>query len=306
MNNNSKIRGMIVAAATALSLLAVSYLSALEVPLLTGRVSDHAGMISPSVKADIEKKLAELERTDSTQIAVLTVPDLQDYSIEEFAIKVAEKWKIGQKKLDNGVIFLVSKQERKMRIEVGYGLEGRLTDLLAGRILDNEVRPFFKAGDFDGGFLRGIDGIILAVRGEYRGTEGRSGETAHGGSSGSESAPVIMFLVFLVINMGMGARGLLHGTIAGGIMYPIFFAFMSPLTLGTLPVFIIIGLVIGLILSLMGRGLSSGNTGSGGSSGWSGPGGGFGGGSLGGGGFGGGGFSGGGGSFGGGGASSGW
>jgi len=298
------ISRMMLAAVIAGTLLTSRELQSIEVPPLAGRVSDHGGMISPEAKVTIEKKLADLEKSDSTQVAVLTVPDLQGVPIEEFSMAVAEKWKIGRKKLDNGAIFIVAKAERKMRIEVGYGLEGRLTDVLAGRILDNEVRPSFRAGDYDAGFTRGVDGIILAVRGEYR-----SDDTgAPGGGSGQEmsreSYSVIFFLVYLILNIAIGARGLFKGALFGSVMFPIIFAFMVPMTLTAALVLVVFGFVVGLILSLFGRASASGGGGSGGRfGGWSGSGrsgGGFGGG------FSGGGFSGGGGSFGGGGASSGW
>ncbi|WP_316896400.1 TPM domain-containing protein [Pseudodesulfovibrio indicus] len=141
--------------------------SALDVPPYTTRVNDLAKMMSPVTRQDIEARLADLEATDSTQVAVLTVPSLEGDSIEDFSIRVAEAWKVGRKDFDNGVILLVSKQDRKIRIEVGYGLEGRLTDVLSGRIIDNVITPQFKAGDFDRGFSDGVAAICGAVRGEY-------------------------------------------------------------------------------------------------------------------------------------------
>jgi uncharacterized protein len=142
-------------------------LAALDVPPLRGHVNDYANMLSPSTLHSLEYLLTEFEKNESTQIVILTIPSLQGAVLEEFSIKVAEKWKIGQKKLDNGVIFLVSKNDRKMRIEVGYGLEGKLTDLLAGRIIDNDIKPFFKKGDYDAGISAGAHAIIRAVKGEY-------------------------------------------------------------------------------------------------------------------------------------------
>jgi len=142
--------------------------SALDVPPLRGRVTDLAGMISPQVELRLEQMLADFERSDSTQVAILTVATLEGESLEEYALKVASSWRLGQAQHDNGALLLVAKQERKIRIEVGYGLEGRLTDLLAGRIVDYEIAPRFKQGDLDGGFLAGTAAIIEAVRGEYR------------------------------------------------------------------------------------------------------------------------------------------
>ncbi|HWR58565.1 MAG TPA: TPM domain-containing protein, partial [Thermodesulfovibrionales bacterium] len=129
---------------------------ALDVPKLEGYVNDYAGMISPPTRGELERELKTFEKTDSTQIVILTVPSLEGESVEGFGIKVGESWKIGQKGKDNGAIFIVAKQERKLRVEVGRGLEGRLTDLMAGRIIDLVVKPSFKRGDYDGGFKAGI------------------------------------------------------------------------------------------------------------------------------------------------------
>src|SRR4030067_3578127 len=130
--------------------------SGLEVPELKGYVNDYAGMISSSVRSKIEEDLRAFEQSDSTQIVILTIPTLKGENIEEFGIKVGEAWKIGHQGKDNGVLFIVSKEERKIRIEVGRGLEGKLTDLMAGRIIDQAIKPRFKQGDFGGGFITGV------------------------------------------------------------------------------------------------------------------------------------------------------
>ncbi len=148
---------------------------ALDVPPATGYVVDRAGLLSPGTRLKLEQFLENFEKSDSTQLAVLTIPSLEDEALESYAIKVAETWGIGQKEKDNGALLLVAKAERKVRIEVGYGLEGRLTDLLAGRIIDYEITPRFKQGDFDGGILAGVASMAEAVRGEYQGT-GRTGQ----------------------------------------------------------------------------------------------------------------------------------
>ena len=126
-------------------------------------------MFSSSEREKLETRLEAFERETSNQLVVVTVPALEGQPIEDFSIKLAEKWKIGTKEHDNGVILLFSKEDRAMRIEVGYGLEGVLPDALAKRIIENEIVPRFKEGDFDGGVDRGVDAIILAARGEYRG-----------------------------------------------------------------------------------------------------------------------------------------
>ena len=145
-----------------------SLMAALAVPALTGRVNDYAGMISAPVKADLQTKLKQFETAESTQIVILTVQSLKGDPIEDFSIKVAEAWKIGQKGKDNGVLLIVSKDDHKVRIEVGYGLEGKLTDLMAGRIVRDEIVPAFKAGRFDEGFTKGVTAIIAAVQGQSK------------------------------------------------------------------------------------------------------------------------------------------
>lgn len=143
---------------------------ALDVPPLSGHVNDYANLLAPQTELKIENFLQDFEKSDSTQLAVLTIPSLEGEAVEEFALKAAEAWGLGQKEKDNGALLLVAKTERKVRIEVGYGLEGRLTDLLAGRIIDHEITPRFRAGDFDGGIIAGVVAMAEAVRGEYQGT----------------------------------------------------------------------------------------------------------------------------------------
>jgi uncharacterized protein len=144
---------------------------ALSVPALKARVNDYAGMLSSYTEKQLEGILRDLEQTDSTQMVVLTIPSLEGEVIEEYSIKVADEWKIGQKGFDNGAILLIAKADREMRIEVGYGLEGSLTDLMAGRIIRDVIVPQFKAGNFDQGILDGVQAMIGVVRGEYQAPE---------------------------------------------------------------------------------------------------------------------------------------
>jgi len=140
---------------------------AVNIPVPRGYVNDYGNMISSSAEADLAAKLKSFEESDSTQLVVLTVPSLEGEPLEDYSIRVAEAWKIGQKAKDNGILFLVSREDRKMRIEVGRGLEGKLTDLTAGRIIDLVVKPKFKAEDYDGGFTAGVSALIDATRGEF-------------------------------------------------------------------------------------------------------------------------------------------
>lgn len=144
--------------------------AALDVPRLNGYINDHAGMIPASTELKLEQYLEKFEQTDSTQIAVLTINSLEGEDIAETGLRVAEQWQLGQKQSDNGLLLLIAKEDRKIRIEVGRGLEGRLTDLLAGRIIDGEISPHFKQGDFSGGIIAGVISMGEAVRGEYTGT----------------------------------------------------------------------------------------------------------------------------------------
>jgi uncharacterized protein len=164
----------------------------LPVPALTGRVNDYGAMISAPAKAEIEAKLQQFEAAESTQIVILTVPSLQGDPIEDFSIRVAEAWKIGHKGTDNGVLLIVSRDDHKVRIEVGYGLEGRLTDLLSGRIVSDEIVPDFKAKQFDAGFNKGVDAIIAAVHGEYKAKPRAKGD-------GSKPSMPLLFIIMLVI-----------------------------------------------------------------------------------------------------------
>lgn len=136
-------------------------------------VSDAAGLLSPAIRQQLEEKLAEFEGRTSNQVLVATFPQLQGESIEEFAIRLAEKWKPGQKGRDNGVILIVSKGDRAARIEVGYGLEGALPDAIGKAILENEILPAFRRGDYDAGIQGGVDAILRATAGEYRGSPAR-------------------------------------------------------------------------------------------------------------------------------------
>ena len=156
-----------VASFFAFLLLLPLAVEAAKIPVPRGYVNDYGNMISPSVEADLTAKLKKFEETDSTQLVILTVPSLEGDPVEDYSIRAAETWKIGQKGKDNGILFLVSREDRKMRIEVGRGLEGKLTDLTAGRIIDLVVKPKFKAGDFDGGFTAGVSALIDATRGEF-------------------------------------------------------------------------------------------------------------------------------------------
>jgi uncharacterized protein len=149
--------------------LALSYLvpgRAAEVPFLSGRVVDDAEILQPATRSRLEVAIVGHERRTTDQIVVLTVPTIGDESIEEYASKVFETWKLGIKGKDNGVLVVIVPQNRKMRIEVGYGLEGTLTDVASSRIIRNVMTPRFKAGNYDQGVLDGVQAIIAQLEGK--------------------------------------------------------------------------------------------------------------------------------------------
>lgn len=142
--------------------------AALEIPRASGYVVDQAGLLQPASREKLESFLAELDRSDSTQIAVLTIPSLEGESLEDYSLRVATAWGIGRKDHDNGALLLVAHQDRRLRIEVGYGLEGQLTDLLTGRIIDNTIALYFSQGNFDEGISAAVQAMADASRGFYQ------------------------------------------------------------------------------------------------------------------------------------------
>ncbi len=277
---------------TILFFVGVMSVFSLDVPPLRGRINDYANMISPQTKRVLNEKLKALEDSDSTQVVILTIPSLKGDNLEEFSMRVVEKWKIGQKGLDNGVLLLVVKNDRKVRIEVGYGLEGRLTDLLAGRIVDYEIIPAFKRGDYDKGFINGVNAIIAAVKGEYKASAKPKS------SKESNGAKYFPFFILILIVMIVGSRRRFLGGIIGAIFFPLLALFLLPfgsllLILALLPIGFFGGMFLPLFfMSGFGGGMFFGGGGFGSGSGsddFFGDGGGF---SGGGGGFGGGGASG--------------
>lgn len=264
-------------------------LLALEVPQIKGRVNDYAGILAPATARQLEAVLQSFEEAESTQIVLLTVPSLDGASLEDFSLRVVEAWKPGQSKLDNGALLLIAKNDRKLRIEVGYGLEGRLTDLVSGRIIRDIITPRFKEGNFDQGVIDGISAMMAAVKGEFT-----TSDSSRGQSSGGDPGAIFIFLLVIFSVLGrMLARVPFLAAGAGAVIAPVFGALALGLGSLWLLALAVAGFFGGLIAARM--------AGIAGTGGYGGGIGGFGGSSSGGGGF-----SGGGGSFGGGGASGGW
>jgi uncharacterized protein len=303
-----------------ISVLCVSFFAVAQkaVPELWGqRVHDEAKVLSAATVDNLEKQLKSFEDSTTNQIAVLIVPSLDGEVIEQYSLRVVETWKLGQAKNDNGVLLLVSIGDRKVRIEVGQGLEGVLTDALSSRIIRNEIAPNFRRGDYEGGIVAAVDAIIKATKGEYK-ADNVTARGRRGGGGGTGAFALIIFIVLGVFTYtALFAKGC-AGWGTYGVLAPFYF-FLPGVAIGnaTNGLYIFLAYLIGFpILKLLfartswGQNIaqqmeqSSRNRRSGG--GWSSGGGWFMGGGGGGSWGGGGGFSGGGGSFGGGGSSGSW
>jgi uncharacterized protein len=287
-----------------------SPLAAKDVPFLSGRVVDLAEILSPASEERIEARLAALEESKGAQVAVLTIASLEGESLEEYSLRVAETWKLGRGEFDDGALLLIARDDRRMRLEVGYGLEPVLTDALSGRVLDQVLRPSFRAGDFDGGVESAVDAIV-------RLTEGESNVLPPPEDSRGEDLPArerfFSLAIFAIVIGTFSLSALGSSGCMAWFMYlflmPFWFLFPRVLLGPTIGMVLFLGWVIGFPVLRLLVGRSGGGDGGGGffgggrswtwstgTGGWSGGGGG---GCSGG-------FSGGGGSFGGGGASGGW
>ncbi|MFT4096898.1 MAG: TPM domain-containing protein [Rhodoblastus sp.] len=183
---------------------------ALDFPALTGRVVDQANIIPAATRTQLEAKLASLEDKSGIQLVVATVPSLQDSDIETFSIDLARFWKLGEAKKNNGLLLLVAPNERKVRIEVGYGLEGTMTDALSSVIIRSAIVPKFRSGDYAGGVVAGVDAIIDALTvdsGEWQ--KKAKVRVDQQPDLLDQLLPFIIFLLFffVVISMIRNARG---------------------------------------------------------------------------------------------------
>jgi len=155
--------GLVWILATFLSFGAVADVA---VPSLTARVTDLTGTLTSAQQAALEEKLQAFEVEKGSQVAVLMVPTTEPEDIEQYSIRVAEKWKLGRKGADDGALLIIAKDDRRVRIEVGYGLEGVLTDAMGKRIISDDIVPRFKQGDFYGGVTAGVERILSVISGE--------------------------------------------------------------------------------------------------------------------------------------------
>ncbi len=270
---------IILAIALVLSVVvAPSAFADVAIPQLTGRVVDQTGTLSSGDIAALSQKLRDFETRKGSQIAVLIVPTTQPETIEQFSIRVGEAWKIGRKKVDDGAILVVAKNDRHLRIEVGYGLEGALTDVTARRIIDEEITPKFRSGDFAGGIRDGVDRMIRVIDGEPLPVPTPSAQY------GNLEDLVPIFAVTMFASLGVGGflrfiLGRLIGSLAtGGILGVITWLILGNAALALAVA--VLGMIIGFIADLVsaaspgvgssyGGSSSSGSSSSSSSSGWS-------------------------------------
>jgi len=190
---------------------------ALDVPALQHRVSDLARMIDESTSSQLEENLRQFEEQTHHQIAVLTIPSLNGDSLEDFSIRVAEAWKIGHKGVDDGVILIVARDDRKIRIEVGYGLEGVLPDATANRIIQEIMISRFRAQDFAGGITDGLSAIEGVIRGESMALASpRTEKTAP--IDLSKILPLLLGTTFFGTIIGIAQPSLLRGAMSGALV----------------------------------------------------------------------------------------
>lgn len=271
-----------------LSLLIATSAAAYDFPSLTGRVVDQAGLLSESAQTELTALLASHEDATTNQVVIATINSLDGADIDDYGVQLAREWAIGQKGKDNGVVLLIAKNDRKMRIDVGYGLEGTLTDAICSIIIDRRLRPAFKAGDFEGGIKAGVNGIIDVLNNEMPEDLKKPAASI---SNWSDSLIPVMFFIFVISQFFRRGKNTLIPAIAFGTIGGITAAILAnSLLVGAIAG----GVLFVLILVLKGGGSGGGGSSSGwssSSSSWSSSSGGF---------------SGGGGSFGGGGASGGW
>jgi len=197
---------------------AVPALAEPPIPVLTGRVVDQAGILDASTIAALTRKLGDHESATSDQVVVVTLPDLKGYTIEQWGLALLNGWGIGQRGKDNGVVLVVAPNDRRLRIEVGTGLEGVLSNSAAAGIIQNEIIPRFKGGDLKGGVSAGADAILATIAGTYRsplversaGDRSDSGYNAGSGSGGFN--PILAAVGFPLLFVGIVLINLLKGS----------------------------------------------------------------------------------------------
>lgn len=254
------------------------------VPPLAGHVTDLTATLTPAQKESLEQTLAAFEARKGSQLAVLLLPTTAPEGIDQYALRVAEQWKIGRAKVDDGAILVVAKDDRTLRLEVGYGLEGALSDIVSKRIISDTIVPRFKQGDYSGGIDAGVAQIIRVVDGEA--LPSPASQRTQGPDDLRQMFPFLLIVVLVVGGVLRNTIGKLAGSVVTGALVGV----LAWLLLGAVLLAVLAGLVATVVTLLGGGTVLRGIGGMGGGRG----------------GFGGGGFRGGGGGFGGGGASGRW
>ncbi|MBR1125723.1 YgcG family protein [Bradyrhizobium lablabi] len=238
-------------------------LALVAVPPLTGRVVDRTGTLSSGDVASLTQTLQDLQTRKGSQIAVLIVPTTEGEPIEQYALRVAEAWKIGRKKIDDGALLVIARNDRHLRIEVGYGLEGALTDATTKRIIDEVITPKFKSGDFAGGISAGVNRMIGVVNGEKL----PAPEPAHwdGDNLFDQFNPFWIMFALAVSGILRGALGRLVGAGAtGGVL-----AVVAWFLFGSLTLALAVGVLAFIFTMLFDLVPSGGSSGAGGGGSWS-------------------------------------
>jgi uncharacterized protein len=197
-------RRAIFIAVSWICLICAAAAQTLSFPTLTGRVVDEAGIFDATTRSAFTESLAGLESKTTDQLVVVTLKSLQGTSIEDYGVQLGRRWRVGQKDKNNGAILIVAPTEKKVRIEVGYGLEGRLTDALTKFIIENSVLPRFKTNDFSGGVNRGIEDIIQVLSGDATELQRRIAEAASENTARPDAkAPIWLVIIFALVGAGL-------------------------------------------------------------------------------------------------------
>jgi uncharacterized protein len=219
------------------------------VPDLTARVTDETGTLTNEQKATLEQSLKDFEAQKGAQISVLVVPTTEPETIEQYSIRVVDQWKLGRKNVDDGVLLTVAKNDRTLRIEVGYGLEGALTDAASNRIIDETIVPRFREGDFYGGISAGVDSIMHVVNGEPLPAPPERQRSSDGYG---RSLPVLFLLTIVAGGILRAVLGRFPGAVVtGGLI-----GFLAWLLSGALFIAVVAG-AIALLFTLLGSGMGA-------------------------------------------------
>jgi uncharacterized protein len=245
------LQGARILLLTALPFLAPAVHADVGIPALTAQVTDATATLTDSQRAELEQVIQEFEAKKGSQISVLLVRTTQPETIEQYSMRVVEQWKIGRKGIDDGVLLIVAKDDRAVRIEVGYGLEGVLTDATSDRIINETILPRFRQGDFYGGISAGVGSITQVIDGEALPAP-QSRRTSGGGSPIASYLPIL----FVLCVMAGGVCRALLGRLPGAVVTGGAVAVVAWLLSGTLLIAVVAG-VMALLFTLLGTGIGA-------------------------------------------------